>query len=247
MHGKLEKLLVILTIFPAILIHFLLEIIQGILQQGTGIDVRKRTTLLLSQFLQLWGNLPWYLSGLTQDHSPHIVIHVDIPSFPLLQRKEVHQRDVLHILAERGHQWWIAHTRPHISHLSEELDEQVIRRQLWLTFLLAKVIDGPPDTSQVSHHRPHHSPWKTAGQQEGAHELILRIDEIAQPVIDKLLCQGTCLHISVHVDLRDIKASMLQHALYGNHVRVHLTPRQWLNGCVNDIRAIVAHFQDACH
>ena len=74
-----------------------------------------------------------------------------------------------------------------------------------------------------------------------------RIDEAAKPVVNELLCQGACLHIGIHIDVGHLEALVLQHGLHGDDVRMHLTPRERLNGGVNDIGTIVADLQDRSH
>ena len=77
--------------------------------------------------------------------------------------------------------------------------------------------------------------------------LIAGVDKVAQPVIDKFLGERTGFHVGLHVNVGHFKALVLQHALYGDDVGMYLTPRQWLDGGVNDVGAIVAHFQDGGH
>ena len=80
------------------------------------------------------------------------------------------------------------------------------------------------DAGKVGHHAAHHSAWQSATQQQRTHVLVARIDEIAQPVVDKLLCQCAGLHIGVHVDFGHLEAFVLQHALHRNDVGMHLAP-----------------------
>ena len=40
---------------------------------------------------------------------------------------------------------------------------------------------------------------------------------------------------------------MFQHGLHGNHIGVNLTPGEGLDGGVDDIGAVAAHLEDACH
>jgi len=119
MHGKLEELLIVLAIVPSVLVHLLLEVVQSGLQQGMRIDVGKLIAFLFGQLLQLGSDLAWHLTAAAEDHAPHGIVHIDITALALLHREQVHQRDVLGILREWCHQWWIAHTRPYVSNLVE--------------------------------------------------------------------------------------------------------------------------------
>ena len=71
-----------------------------------------------------------------------------------------------------------------------------------------------------------------------------RIDEVAQPVVDELLSQRTSLHIGIHIQVGHLEALVLQHRLDGDDVWMHLTPRQWLDGRIDDVGAIVADLED---
>ncbi len=126
MHGEFEEFLIVLTIIPTILVHLLAEVVESRFKQRVRIDIRELTALLLGKFLQFRSDLTWHLTTLTEDHTPHIVVHHHETALALLHGEEVHQSDVLCILRERSHEWWITDTRPYISHLVEELDEQIV-------------------------------------------------------------------------------------------------------------------------
>ena len=130
------------------------------------IDVGKLIAFLFGQLLQLGSDLAWHLTAAAEDHAPHGIVHIDITALALLHREQVHQRDVLGILREWCHQWWIAHTRPYVSNLVEELDEQIVDTQFGLALLLAQIVDGAADAAQVAHHRTHHTAGESAAQQE---------------------------------------------------------------------------------
>ena len=74
-----------------------------------------------------------------------------------------------------------------------------------------------------------------------------RIDEIAQPVVDELLRKRACLHVGIHVDFLNLKTLVFQHRLHRDNVRVHLAPRQRLDGRVDDVGTVVAHFENRGH
>ena len=77
--------------------------------------------------------------------------------------------------------------------------------------------------------------------------MVLRIDEVAQEIVDEFLRQGARLHISVHIDFRNIEAVVFQHTLNGNNVRVAFTPRERLHRYVDDVCSVFANFENAGH
>ena len=165
-HGQLKQLFVVLTIFPAVLVHLLAEVVERVGQQRVRVCICKFATLLLGQRHQFGIDGTGYLATLAEDHTPHGLVHHHKPSLALLDGEEVHQRDVLHILAERSNQWRIAHARPHVFHFAEEFHEHVVHRQLLLALLLAQVVDGLANTAQVGHHTAHHAAGQTAAEQQ---------------------------------------------------------------------------------
>ena len=165
-HSQLEELFVILAVIPAILVHLLAEFGQLVLQQRVRVNGGELASLLFGQLYELGSNLTRHLTALAQNHAPHGIVHIDIATLALLHREQIHQGDVLGVLRERCHQWWIAHARPHIGHLVEEFDEQVINTELGLTLLLADVIDGGADAAKIAHHGPHHAAGQSAGEQQ---------------------------------------------------------------------------------
>ena len=103
------------------------------------------------------------------------------------------------------------------------------------------------DTCEICHHRSHHTTGKTAAEEQRAHQFVAGIDEIAKPIINKLLRQSTCLHVSIHIDLLHLEALMLQHRLNRNDVWMYLAPRQRFYGCIDHIGTIVTYLKDTGH
>ena len=132
----------------------------------------------------------------------------------MLHGEEVHQCNVLHILRERSHQWWVAHARPYVFNLVEQAHEHIVGRQLLVATLAAYVVYGAHDASEVGHHRAHHASGQSAAQQERRHVLVAGVDEVAQPLVDELLCERACLHVGAHVDVGHVEALVAQHRLH---------------------------------
>ena len=97
-HGQLEEFFVVLSIVPTVLVHFLLEVVECVLQECMWICIGKLAFLFLGELHKFWCNLSWNASALAEDHTPHGIVHHHEASFALLNGKQVHQRDVLGIL-----------------------------------------------------------------------------------------------------------------------------------------------------
>ena len=96
---------------------------------------------------------------------------------------------------------------------------------------------------EVSHHRAHHTTRETAAHEEGRGEEVGWVDEVAEEVIDELLREGTRLHVGIHVDVGDLVASIDEHLADGDDVWVNLTPGEGFHSYVDDVGAVVAHFE----
>ena len=160
---------------------------------------------------------------------------------------EVHQCHVLDILTEGRHQGRVTQLGPYVLHFVKQHHKQVVQAQLGLVLALQDHVDAGVHALQVGHHGAHHAARQAALQQEGRHVLVGRIHEVAQEVVDELLCHGACLHVGFHVDLRHLETGILQHGLHGDDIGMHLAPRHRLHGHVDDIGTILAHFEDGGH
>ena len=246
-HAQFEEFLIVLSVVPAVLVHLLAEVGQSVLQQGVSIDISKLTVLLLGQFHQFGIDGARNLSALAEDHTPHGIVHHHETALALLDGQQVHQGDVLHILRERCYQWRITYAWPYILHLVEEFHEHVVYRQHSLALLLTQFVDHRHDTAQVGHHRSHHAARQSATQEQRTHVLVGRIDEVAQPVVNELLCQRAGLHIGIHIQVCHLEALVLQHRLHTDDVGMHLTPRQRLDGRIDDVGTVITHLKDRGH
>ena len=97
-HSKFEEFLVVLSIFPTVLVHLLLEVFESVRQQGMRINLSKLKALLSCKFLNLWSNLTWHLTTLTKNHTPDRVIHHYVATLTLLKSEKVEECNVLCIL-----------------------------------------------------------------------------------------------------------------------------------------------------
>jgi hypothetical protein len=60
---------------------------------------------------------------------------------------------------------------------------------------------------------------------------------------------NSCVRVRActHIDVGHLEAFVLQHGLYGDDVRMHLTPRKRLDGGIDDIGTVVTYLEDAGH
>ena len=77
--------------------------------------------------------------------------------------------------------------------------------------------------------------------------LVGRIDEVAQPLVDKLLSERAGMHIGIHIDFGHVEALVLEHTLHRDDIRMHLSPAQRFDGCVDDVGTIITYLQDGSH
>ena len=247
MHSQFEQLFVVLAVVPAILVHLLLKAIKRIGNEGVWISIGELTALLLSQFHEFGIDGTRHLAALAKNHTPDGIVHHDVASLALLHSEQVHQGNILGVLREWRYQWGITHARPYILYFVEQLDQHVVHRECGFSLLLTQLVDHRLDGTEVGHHRAHHATRQATAEQKARHVLVGRIDEATQPVVNELLGQTASLHIGIHIDVCHLKALVLQHRLHADDVGMHLTPRQGLYGCVDDVGTVVAHLQDARH
>ena len=127
MHSQFKKFFVILSILPAILIHFLAIIIQSIRIIQLRISIDKLISFRLRQFYNLRSKRTRQTSTLTQNHIPGMVVYHCPALFPFYQLHKIHQCNILHILTERSHQRRITQLRPHIFHFVEKHYQQIVK------------------------------------------------------------------------------------------------------------------------
>ena len=136
----------------------------------------------------------------------------------------VHQRHVLDVLAERSHQRRITQLGPYIFHFIEKHYQQVVYAEFGLVLAFQYHVDTGVHAFQVCHHGTHHTARKSALQEQGRHMLVGGVDKVTEEVVYEFLRHGTCFHIGFHVDVGHLEAFIAQHGLYGNNVRMHLSP-----------------------
>ena len=246
-HGEFIEFLVVLSALPAVLLHLLDEVGQGVLEQGVRVGIGELAALLGSQLLELGIDGAGDLAALAEDHAPHAVVHHDEAALALGDGQQVHEGDILDVLREGGDQWGITHARPDVGHFVEELDEDLVGGEFGFALRLQGVVDDAMDAGEVGHHGAHHAARQSASEEEGGHVFVARVDEVAEPVVDELLGEGACAHVGVHIYFFHLEALVLQHRLHGDDVGMHLAPAQGLDGGIDDVGTVVADFQDAGH
>ena len=151
-HSKLEEFLVVLASVPAFLFHHLDEarqIVRECVLRNAGVELE---TLLLYDLLDFRSKFSRKLTHLAEDHV-HGVLVDGLPSRLALEHMhEVHQGGVLHVLAERGYQWWITESWPYIFYLLEQHHNQLVDIQFLLSLVSQRCVDCALESLQVGHH-----------------------------------------------------------------------------------------------
>ena len=246
-HSQLEQFFFVFAHVPAVLFHLLAVLVQlvGIVRLWIGIG--KLVVVLPGQFHDFRIQLARQTSALAQNHAPRVVVDHRPALFALHLRHDIHQRHILHILAEGGHQWRITQLGPYVFHLVEQHHQQVVDAQFRFALAFQYQVDAGMHAFQVGHHRAHHSARQSALQQQRRHVLVARIHEVAQEVVDELLRQRAGFHVGLHVDVGHLESLVAQHGLHRDNVGMHLSPRHGFHRHVDDVGSVLAHFQDGGH
>ena len=246
-HGQFEKLFLVLADVPALLLHHL-----AVFRQLVGVVVLRHAVeegepFRLGHLNDFGGERSGQLSAFAEDHVPLFLFHIGEARLALHLGAHVHQRDVLDVLAERGHQSWGAHHRPDILHLLEELHEQLVLGEGLFAGFFERFVDVLVDALHVGHHGPHHASGQTAAEQQRCGDLVLGFDEEAEEVVHELLGEAAGLHVGVHVDVGDLEAVVAEHGLHGDDVGVDHAPGEGFHGYVDDVGAVAADLEDGGH
>ena len=181
--------------------------------------------------------------GLAQDHVHGILVD-GLPSGLALEGvHQVHQRGVLHVLAERGHERGITELGPYVLDFLEEHHHQLVEGDLLLALVAQGHVDGALETLEVGHHGAHHATGQSAAYQKRRADVVVRLDEHAQKIVDECLGESSGLHIGVHVDVLYEESGILQHGLDRDNVRMNLTPGKRLHGHVQIVGTGAGHLQ----
>ena len=77
--------------------------------------------------------------------------------------------------------------------------------------------------------------------------LVGGVHKVTEEVVYKLLRHGARFHIGLHIDVGHPETLVAQHGLYGNNVRMHLSPRHGFHGHIYDIGSVFAYLEDGSH
>ncbi len=246
-HGVFKQLLVVFSYLPMLFVHHLTVLVERV-----GIVVLRVAGEELASFgFRFLDNLGSKLSGqsasLSEDHVPYIVGNHAPTLLALLHLHHVHQREVLHILAERCYKWRITDARPYIRHLVEQLYQQLVLRHQRLVVLYIALVYCLEVLVEVCHKATHHTARKSRTYQERIHQSVSRTDIQTQKVVHELLYHAAHFHVGFHVYLRHAVTGILQHCLHCQEVGMPCSPREWLHTHVDVIASCSTHFEDGCH
>ena len=127
-HSEFEQLFVVLTAVPAKFFHLLDILRQHIRIEFLRVVGIELESFLFGQFDNLRCQFAGQFAGLAEYHAPHSGVHAREVFLAHRAAEEVHQRSVLHILAERRHETRRTEHRPYTLYLIEELNEQFVFR-----------------------------------------------------------------------------------------------------------------------
>ena len=118
-HSEFPKFLIVLAGLPTKFFHLLAILVQNIGIETLWISIGKFKPFLFCQLNNFGCNFTRQTTTLTKYHTPHALIHTAETWFILSTGKQVHQCDVLYILAERCYKRRITYTWPYICNLIE--------------------------------------------------------------------------------------------------------------------------------
>ena len=224
MHGIFEEFFIVLSGFPFILLHQLAILVEIIRIVVLRISFEEFASFAFRLFNDFRSKLTRQASGFTQNHIPNIIGNHTPTVFTFLHCHHIHHGKVLHILAERSHQWWITYTRPYISHFIKQFDKKLILRHKRQVVFRLVFIDRFQVGFQVCHQATHHTTGQSGSNQQGVHQAVFRADVQSQEVIHKFLNHTAHLHIGFHIDFGNLVSGIFQHCLYTQQVSVPCTP-----------------------
>ena len=135
MHSEFEEFFVVFAELPAVLLHLSAELIQRIGVVELRIFGGELEALFLRQVDDLLIELAGQTARLPEDHAPRVVVDSLPAALADGEVVDVHQSDVLDVLAEWRDEWGIAEARPYVGDFVEEADEQVVDAQLGFALL----------------------------------------------------------------------------------------------------------------
>ena len=126
-HCELEKLLLVLTLVPAFVLHHLAELRQLVRVHVLRVAGVEFHVLFLRQVNDFRRKRSRKLSHAAQNHAPSVLVNGGPPRLAVEDVQQVHEGGILHILAERCYQRRVAQSRPNVLYFFEQLDHQCVQ------------------------------------------------------------------------------------------------------------------------
>ena len=139
--------------------------------------------------------------------------------------------------------YWITELGPYVLDFLEEHHHQLVEGDLLLALVAQGHIDGALEALEVCHHGAHHAAGQAAAYQKRRADVVVRLYEHAQEIVDESLGESSGLHIGVHVDVLYEESGILQHGLDRDNVRMNLAPGKRLHGHVQIVGTGAGHLQ----
>ena len=242
-HSEFEEFLLILTFVPTFVFHHLTEFREFVrihVLRVAGIEFQ---VLFFGQVNDFRRKFSRELAHAAENHVPSVFVDSGPSRFAVEHVHQVHERSILHILAERCNKWWITKSWPYILDFIEELDHQCIQAYFRTSMSTLGSIDSSLEAFKIGHHGAHHSSRKAAAYEQGRHKFVGRVNPISEEVIDELLSKTAHFHIGVHVQILNEEAVGTHHFTDGDNVRMNLAPRQRLYRNIQIISTCTCYFQ----
>ena len=243
MHCEFEEFLLVFSLIPSFFLHHcpeLVELVRECILRVAGVELK---TFALGKFHNLRRKLSRQFSHLAENHVPCILVDCRPARLTLEDVHQVHQGGVLHILAERCHEWRITETRPYIFYFLEQHDHQLIKAELILALSPERCIDSPMEAFQVSHHGSHHTARQTAAYKQGTHMRVVRVDPVSEELVDEFLGQTADFHVCVHVQILHLEPVGFHHFADSDYVRMDFPPAERFDSHIKIVSACTGHLQ----
>ena len=184
-HGEFEEFLVVFAAVPAFRFHHRTELRKFVRIVVLRVAGGEFQALFLRERDDFRGKRAGERAHMAEDHAPGVLVDGRPARLVAEHVEQVHQRRVLHILAERGHERRIAEPRPNVLNLLEELDHQRVQRHFRASMGPLRRVDRALEAPEVGHHRAHHAARQPAAHQERGHLPVGRVDPVAEEIVDE--------------------------------------------------------------
>ena len=224
MHCKFEEFLVILAEIPSLVLHHLAVLVEFVRECILRVACVELKPFLLCNLHDFRSKFPREFPHLAENHVPCILVDSRPSRLALKDVHEVHERSILHVLAERSDKWRIPEARPYVFDFLEQHHHEVVKGEFLLALGAERCVDCPVEALEVGHHRAHHSARESAAHKEGTHVRVVRVNPVAEEFVNEFLGETAHFHVCVHVEILYEEAVGFHHLADGDYIRMDLAP-----------------------